>query len=83
MQVLEARLRLAELAVRALTERLRLERRRRQQAALRCVCCADGGIETLLVPCNHACACRRCGAGLNACPMCRRPVEGAMVIFIA
>ena len=52
-----------------------------------CVICMDAPVETVLVPCCHACACADCASLLmvlnnGTCPVCRVAVEGAPRIFL-
>ena len=41
-----------------------------------CTLCFDRFIDTVLVPCGHACVCSNCGESVNGtCPVCRKPVD--------
>ena len=40
-----------------------------------CVVCLEGAKDTAVLPCKHLCVCGSCAAQLDACPVCRGPVE--------
>jgi surface protein len=44
-----------------------------------CVVCMISCVDTVLVPCGHACMCRRCAKRVKGtsgtCPICRVPIE--------
>ena len=44
-----------------------------------CVVCMISCVDTVLVPCGHACMCRRCAKRVQGtsvkCPICRVPIE--------
>ena len=44
-----------------------------------CVVCVFSCVDTVLVPCGHACMCRRCAKRVQGtsvkCPICRVPIE--------
>jgi hypothetical protein len=54
-----------------------------------CVVCMDNRIKALVLPCAHACLCLSCAgkiragaAGKSECPICRKPIQDVMKIFL-
>jgi competence transcription factor ComK len=49
-----------------------------------CVVCMIRCVDTVLVPCGHACMCRRCAKRVKRmdrkCPICRVPIERILVL---
>ncbi|XP_025105392.1 cell growth regulator with RING finger domain protein 1-like [Pomacea canaliculata] len=45
-----------------------------------CIVCQTQRLTCVLLPCRHACVCRRCFLQLDRCPMCRSHVESYFLI---
>lgn len=45
-----------------------------------CIVCQTQRLTCVLLPCRHACVCRRCFVQLDRCPMCRSHVESYFLI---
>jgi hypothetical protein len=56
-----------------------------QIEATQCVVCLDAPRTTVLTPCGHVAACKKCSVLLKArgCPICRRPIEAVVDLHIA
>jgi len=48
----------------------------------KCVICLVKPKNIVLIPCGHVCACKKCLEQLDKCPMCRRPIERKIPIFL-
>lgn len=51
-------------------------------AMYECKICMEVPLETVLLPCGHSLACRRCTEGLATCPVCASAVESVTLIHI-
>ena len=47
---------------------------------LECKICLNGDIETVCLPCGHACSCDNCVKSLTHCPICRLFIRGTVKI---
>lgn len=47
-----------------------------------CVICLEHQQETALDPCGHICLCQGCTAAVKECPVCRRPIQKVLRIYI-
>ena len=51
-----------------------------------CSVCMKNSIDTVIIPCNHACMCRSCANRVKnttgLCPICRRKIERIGTIFL-
>ncbi|KAI3410382.1 hypothetical protein GPALN_004483 [Globodera pallida] len=55
-----------------------------QQQQLQCVVCCDNKIETVYVPCGHACTCQKCADTVgDKCPICRSDDSWPIRIFLS
>lgn len=48
-----------------------------------CKICYDARIDCVLLPCGHMAICYKCSRKLNACPVCRKTITEAKVVFRA
>ncbi|EOD22843.1 hypothetical protein EMIHUDRAFT_195240 [Emiliania huxleyi CCMP1516] len=48
-----------------------------------CIICFTNPKSHLATPCGHQCACGRCSARLEKCPICRAPVTGWFEVHVA
>ncbi|KAK6169025.1 hypothetical protein SNE40_020155 [Patella caerulea] len=48
-----------------------------------CRICFDNPAEILTLPCAHISCCVTCAAPLKKCPICRRPIQGTVKIFLS
>jgi len=59
---------------------------REEQEPEQCCVCLDRGKSHAFLPCGHLCTCMDCADYLaarnQACPVCRRPIEQAVQIFL-
>ncbi|XP_008809449.1 E3 ubiquitin-protein ligase BOI-like [Phoenix dactylifera] len=47
-----------------------------------CKACGSRELRVLLLPCRHLCACERCEAFLDACPLCGSVKERSVEVFL-
>lgn len=45
-----------------------------------CVCLAKP-LQVVLIPCGHACVCKRCSRKLDKCPLCRLDIQATQKIY--
>jgi hypothetical protein len=45
-----------------------------------CVCLAKP-LQVVLIPCGHACVCRRCSRKLETCPLCRNDIQATQRFY--
>eukprot|EP01063_Lacrimia_lanifica_P013608 TRINITY_DN20245_c0_g1_i1.p1 TRINITY_DN20245_c0_g1~~TRINITY_DN20245_c0_g1_i1.p1 ORF type:complete len:376 (+),score=124.24 TRINITY_DN20245_c0_g1_i1:73-1128(+) len=55
-----------------------------QGPADECIVCMEPGRSVLILPCRHLCLCKGCAElEMSECPLCRKPIESKMEIFMA
>ncbi|XP_075975315.1 death-associated inhibitor of apoptosis 2 [Anticarsia gemmatalis] len=65
-------------------KKLSLEEENRQLKEARlCKVCMDCEVSVVFLPCGHLVSCSRCGAALDACPLCRGPVRALVRAYLA
>ena len=47
----------------------------------RCCVCLAKPLQVVLIPCGHACTCRRCSRQLDRCPLCRLEIQATQRVF--
>lgn len=46
-----------------------------------CCVCLDKPIQVVLIPCGHACLCRKCSRKLETCPICRLQIQATQRFY--
>ena len=46
-----------------------------------CCVCLSKPIQVVLIPCGHACLCRRCSRKLELCPLCRLNIQATQRVY--
>lgn len=65
-------------------KKLTLEEENRQLKEARlCKVCMDCEVSVVFLPCGHLVSCSRCGAALDACPLCRAAVRALVRAYLA
>ena len=47
-----------------------------------CALCLDAPVQAVLIPCGHACTCRKCCRRLRRCPICRVIIERRQKLYL-
>jgi hypothetical protein len=47
-----------------------------------CALCLDAPVQAVLIPCGHACTCRKCCRRLRRCPICRVVIERRQKLYL-
>lgn len=47
-----------------------------------CIICLQSKRSIAFVPCYHVIACSTCGSRVNACPMCRAPIDREQRVYL-
>jgi len=47
-----------------------------------CALCLDAPVQAVLIPCGHACCCRKCCRRLRRCPICRVVIERRQKLYL-
>jgi len=48
-----------------------------------CVVCLERPRAILFAPCNHLCCCPSCSASMRECPLCRKPINTKVTVFMS
>ena len=52
------------------------------QAPRLCVVCLDKRIQVVVIPCGHACMCRKCSFRVTKCPVCRLDIQAQQRFYM-
>lgn len=58
------------------------DERNQQNEQLKCCICFTADRTHLLTPCLHFCLCEKCSRRIHICPLCRRPVNDRLRIWM-
>nr|ANS71023.1 inhibitor of apoptosis 3 [Lymantria dispar multiple nucleopolyhedrovirus] len=47
-----------------------------------CAVCLDASREVMFAPCHHVVCCERCASAVDACVVCRTPIERRVRVFL-
>ena len=47
-----------------------------------CCVCLDKRIQVVVIPCGHACMCRKCAYRVNKCPVCRLDIKAQQRFYM-
>ena len=48
----------------------------------KCVVCLSKPPQVVLIPCGHACVCRKCSRELDTCPICRVEIQASQRFYL-
>ena len=48
----------------------------------RCVVCLSKPPQVVMIPCGHACVCRKCSRQLDTCPICRLEIQASQRFYL-
>lgn len=49
----------------------------------RCVVCLSKPPQVVMIPCGHACTCRKCSRQLDKCPLCRLDIQACQRFYLS
>ena len=55
----------------------------KNRSTAECTVCMSARVQVVLVPCGHACLCRKCSRRMRLCPICRTEVQKRQKLYIA
>ena len=59
-----------------------VDRADNQQGEPTCIICTTDTVSVAFLPCEHACLCRKCGATVKSCPICRTHIMYSIRIIL-